>query len=119
MRHFKKSEFKCNCGKCNKGYADMDPALLFLLDEARHRAEIPFVISSAMRCKAYNTIVKGTAKSSHLTGYAVDIIVSNSRDRYKVILALMEIGFKRIGIGPDFIHIDADPEKDGKLIWNC
>jgi hypothetical protein len=34
-----------------------------------------------------------------------------------IVKALLEVGFKRIGIDDTFIHVDCDPTKDQNLIW--
>jgi len=61
--------------------------------------------------------VGGKETSSHLKGYAVDIKCEESPYRYLLVGGLLKAGFKRIGIGKNFIHADIDPEKVGSLIW--
>jgi hypothetical protein len=49
---------------------------------------------------------------------AADIACDNSRDRFELIKALIEAGFKRIGVRKDFIHVDVDfPDKPGRVMW--
>jgi len=95
----------------------MDKTFLFKLDEARERAGIPFVINSAYRSPEHNAKIGGKPNSSHLKGLAVDISVTNSRQRFIVLNALLEVGFTRIGIADTFIHVDLDNGKSKDVIW--
>lgn len=112
--NFTLEEFNCKCG-CNYGRASF--TLLEMLQIARTKANIPFHINSAFRCKSYNEKIKGSSTSSHLLGFAVDIRVNDSKDRYIILTALIEAGFKRIGLAKTFIHVDIDPSKPQGVIW--
>jgi len=94
-----------------------EPYEFFKLDQARGIAQVPFVLTSAWRCHAHNTAVGGKITSAHIYGMAVDIACSNSRDRFRIIYALIQVGFTRIGIGKDFIHADIDGTKDAEVVW--
>lgn len=96
---------------------NMDKDFLQKLDLARERAGIPFFINSAFRTVEDNERVGGKPDSSHLKGLAVDIRITNSRERYKVLESLILVGFNRIGIGDNFIHVDNDKEKPQNVIW--
>ena len=95
----------------------MDKTFLLKLDKARERAGIPFVINSAYRSPEHNAKIGGKPNSSHLKGLAVDISVTNSRQRFIVLNALLEVGFTRIGIADTFIHVDLDKGKSKDVIW--
>lgn len=95
----------------------MDKTFLLRLDEARERAGIPFVINSAYRTPEHNAKIGGKPNSSHLKGLAVDISVTNSRQRFIILNALLEVGFTRIGIADTFIHVDLDDGKSKEVIW--
>jgi len=95
----------------------MDKTFLLRLDEARERAGIPFIINSAYRSPEYNAKIGGKPNSSHLRGLAVDINVTNSRQRFIILNALLDVGFTRIGIADTFIHVDLDSEKSKEVIW--
>jgi len=98
----------------------MDRDFLRLLDEMREYADIPFIIRSAMRCKRHNAEVGGVKNSAHLRGYAVDLKVSGSRARFKIIDSALHFGVTRIGLYPHLphlIHIDVDPNKDPNVVW--
>jgi len=96
---------------------NMDKHFLRLLDNARQIAGIPFKINSGFRTPKHNAKVGGTENSSHLRGFAADIHVSSSANRYAILSALLEVGFNRIGIAKTFIHVDADPIKTQNVIW--
>ena len=95
----------------------MDKTFLLRLDEAREREGIPFIINSAYRSPEYNAKIGGKPNSSHLRGLAVDINVTNSRQRFIILNALLDVGFTRIGIADTFIHVDLDSEKSKEVIW--
>ena len=95
----------------------MEQAFLNMLDNARHRAGVVFIVNSGYRCLKHNTKVGGSKTSSHMIGLAADIKCINSRDRFKIIEALIHVGFERIGVRKDFIHVDLDLTKDQEVFW--
>ena len=103
-KYFKEVEYK------------MDVDFLIKLDKAREFAKVPFVINSAYRSPEHAESIKNPT-SSHIKGLAVDIKATDSRTRYKVLNALMHVGFNRIGIADTFIHVDDDKDKSQKVIW--
>jgi len=86
------------------------------LDEARGLASIPFVITSGYRTPQHNLDVGGRIGSSHVKGLAVDISCENSGYREMILTSLIKVGFTRIGIGKNFIHVDLDKDKPN-AIW--
>jgi len=113
-KHFEQKEFECSCG-C--GFNAVDSKLVHYLDIARDFAGVPFKINSACRCSKHNEDVMGSPSSSHLKGMAADIAVLDSLDRYSILSALMSVGFKRIGVYKNFIHVDVDNSKLQNVIW--
>lgn len=113
-KYFTKSEFECKCG-C--GLYNIKDELLLRLSAAREEAGVSFIISSGVRCIEHNKAVKGSPRSSHVNGWAVDIKCDNSNNRHKMMKALMNHGFNRIGIAKTFIHVDCDPHKVKNVIW--
>ena len=87
------------------------------LEYAREDAGIPFVITSGYRTTSHNKAVGGKRGSSHCKGLAADIATKNSEERYIILCALINEGFTRIGIGPDFIHVDCDESKADGVVW--
>ena len=95
---------------------NMDEDFLSKLDEAREFAGIPFSINSAYRSSEHPLSIKNPS-SSHIKGLAVDIKATDSTTRFKIIEALISVGFTRIGIADTFIHVDMDFDKRQDIIW--
>jgi len=95
----------------------MDQATLSALDDAREKANIPFVIVSSIRCGHHNKVAGGSSTSSHLIGCAADIKCDNSSDRIRIVTALLASPITRIGIAKNFIHADYDQRKPQYLMW--
>ena len=95
---------------------NMNADFLNKLDEAREYAGIPFAINSAYRSPTHPLSIKNPT-SSHIKGLAVDISVKDSKTRFKVLDALIAVGFTRIGIASSFIHVDMDFDKSQGVIW--
>lgn len=114
--NFKVKEFICPC--C--GEEGIKEDLVFRLQMARD--SLPegsvIIIDSAYRCEKHNKEVRGVRDSAHRKGEAVDIRCANSTYRFFLIEALLKAGFKRIGIGENFIHCDLDETKDQTVIWD-
>jgi len=95
----------------------MSGQFLRMLDEARDRAGIPFVITSGYRTVAHNAQVGGVADSAHIRGLAADIAYSRPRTLGVILRAVYAVGFQRVGLGPDFVHVDIDSGKP-RGIWD-
>lgn len=95
---------------------DMDDSFMWSLDNARRSAGIPFVINSAFRTVQFEKLRGRDGTSSHCAGLAVDIRCNTSVNRLKILKALIEEGFQRIGIADSFIHVDSDWKKPA-CIW--
>ena len=95
---------------------NMSKEFLFVLDEAREVSGIPFIINSAYRSPEHPLSIKNPS-SSHIKGLAVDIKATDSKTRFKIVQALITVGFTRIGIADTFIHVDLDLDKTQNVIW--
>jgi uncharacterized protein YcbK (DUF882 family) len=95
----------------------MDPKLLNMIDEAREIYGKPIHVTSGYRTEAHNRKVGGVDSSSHLKGLAIDVACVRSDDRFKMLSALLEVGFNRIGVAGTFIHVDIDKDKSQNVIW--
>ena len=115
MKYFKLSEFDSpdilGSGK------NMNEEFLYMLDAARKIYGKSMRITSGFRTIAHNEKVGGVKSSSHLKGLAADIACSESRNRFEMIKALLEVGFKRLGVAGTFIHVDIDKNKSQNVIW--
>ena len=120
LKYFNFEEFDCltleGSGLPTTDGGKMNLDFLHKLDEARELAGVPFKITSGYRSPQHNLDVGGRVGSSHIKGIAVDIACVNSHERQKILTALIQVGFKRIGIGKSFLHTDLDPDKPN-AIW--
>lgn len=103
MKNFNIHEFDCQCCGGNQ----MKPDFLEKLDTARDIAGIPFKISSGYRCPKHNKEIGSTA-TNHPLGVASDIRCTDGLSRFKIIAALIQAGFTRIGVAKTFIHCDTN-----------
>ena len=107
------SEFDCPCCGMNR----MKQGTFNRFAFAREIAQVAFVITSGCRCESHNEAIGGKDDSSHLICEAGDIACIASWNRWKIVDALKDAGFLRIGIGEDFIHADTDILKPQGVIW--
>lgn len=114
MKYFKPKETECKCG-C--GTNNISKELMDMMDAVREIAGFPLVINSAVRCKAHNKKVGGVDNSAHVRGYAVDIRAQTSTEKFKIVKALIAVGFVRIGVYSSFIHADIDPDKPQNILF--
>lgn len=115
-KYFSEAEFRRCTPPCS--LQDMDQQLMRQLDAAREAAGIPFVLNSAYRSVAYEKTKGRAGTSSHCKGLAVDIRCNGDANRWKVVAALMDNGFTRIGIGKTYVHADLDRAKTQRVIWH-
>lgn len=80
---------------------------------------ITWIITSGYRTQKHNKKVSTSDNSPHLRGVAADIFVDTPYKRYIILSCLLKAGFKRIGIGNDFLHCDCDTVegKTHDIIW--
>lgn len=118
-RDFSRWEFRCGCG-C--GICNVDPDFLIKLQKVRSIVAIKFTIISGCRCPIYNKKERGASESDHLTTEIIacegaDIFCNNSRDRYRIIAAAFDVGFKRIGPHKTFIHLGTAKRNPQDVLW--
>lgn len=111
--HFTDNELKCPCCGLNR----MDARLLQMADTLREMLNRPLIVHSAMRCEAHNRAVGGASNSAHLFGMAMDIRAMSGTERWQLIFTAKMVGFKRIGVGNTFIHVDNDEHLPQFVIW--
>lgn len=81
------------------------------LDRVRAMYGQPLVVTSANRCATHNASpeVKGEAVSEHVWPdgcLGVDLLVSGSRDRFRLIDAIRQSGITRYGVRyPKHVHV--------------
>jgi uncharacterized protein YcbK (DUF882 family) len=87
------------------------------LDRLRDAVGVPLLITSGFRTPEHNKKVGGVDSSAHELGRAADIAAFSGSHRYAIISAAMKLGFRRIGVGSTFVHIDDDITKPQDVFW--
>lgn len=88
-----------------------------MLDDLRDRIGLPITLSSAYRTKQYEKKKGRTGTSSHCKGLAFDVRCYDTKYRALLVRYAFEVGFTRIGISKNFIHLDCDSSKLNPCIW--
>lgn len=110
----------------------LDPELWAMLDMARDKAGVPFIITSGRRTPDQNACLHGAvADSSHLSGLGVDLSTSgDDHIKERITYGLCAAGFVRRGIYykdaengtanliPHHIHVDIDKTKPQEVEWS-
>lgn len=118
IKHFKRSEFACKCGKYCNGYpAEIDMKMVKIADAIRERIRNPISVNSGLRCKTHNANVGGVSNSQHLYGNAADLGCPSGCTPEQMASIAEEIMGDTGGIGtyPWGIHIDT---RSTKSRWN-
>ena len=105
--------YACKC--CGVNW--IDPRLEWMISLIEDALERELTVTSGFRCERHNKEEGGSDTSSHLTGLAADIECKYSRLRFMIIGAAIQVGFRRIGVWKDFIHLDIDRGKTPRVIW--
>ena len=113
-RYFSDEEIQCKCG-C--GFLKVVPTFFDKVNTVREIINHPLTVTSWCRCPNHNARVGGKSTSSHLKGLAVDLHAFTNYIRYRILLAVGSVGFRGVGVGEDFIHLDDDPDKPPNRFW--
>lgn len=116
--------------KCDPLIVGLNPELMAMLDKARERSGVPFIITSGKRSPDENASLSGSAKdSAHLSGLAVDLSCPTDGRLFAMLLGLIMAGFRRFGVYvaqcsdnpskfiPRHIHVDIDTTKPLDTVW--
>lgn len=99
----------------------MDRRLIAMLHNLSVKTGYPIFdwINSGARSESHNSKVGGVRNSSHKVPNckAVDIKASSKSVRNRLVMAAREVGFKRIGVGNTFVHLDVDEHKSQYVAW--
>ncbi len=95
----------------------MDSDFLNMLWKVQQATQLPLKINSGFRTGRHNRKVGGVANSAHTKGMAADIAVTDDTMRRRVVQEAKKAGFKRIGLGRTFVHLDSDPDKRQYVAW--
>ena len=108
IKHFRKEEFRCKCGKYCDGYpAEMDRQVVRAADKVREHFGEQAHVSSGLRCRQHNADVGGVADSRHLTGKAIDLGVEGVSAEELLARAVTQSGIRyAYAIDEIYIHMD-------------
>lgn len=99
----------------------MDKRFIAMLVRLQRETGYPIFrwINSGARTSYWNAKVGGVANSAHKIPVckAADIRTSSKDIQRKLVAAARRIGFKRIGIGKTFVHLDIDNTKVQYVAW--
>lgn len=87
------------------------------LDTLRKQLGFPLVITSGYRTYAHNLEVGGVSSSAHTDGWAADLAITSSSQRFRIISTALSLSITRIGVGARFLHLDMDPHLPPNVIW--
>ena len=122
IQHFTPKEFDSPDAP-GSGLLNMQPEFIAQLDLLRDKMGKRMDINSGFRTKKRNLWLrvarglKSVDSSAHCNGWAADIVIPNSNYRMWLIYHALNLGFRRIGLGKRFIHLDADPSKPQDVMW--
>ena len=115
-KYFSEREFQRLTPPCS--LQDMNQDTMNRADIARRLAGIPFVVNCAYRSKDWDLSKGRSGNSAHTRGRALDFRCNTSENRMRMVSALLQAGFNRIGIGKNFIHADDDPSLPRHVMWH-
>jgi hypothetical protein len=100
-------------------FDNVDRPTLAMLNDARDRAGIPFIVTSNYRTPQHSVEVGGSLGDAHteIPCTAFDISCTSGREMYFIIKAAFEAGFKRIGLNHSHVHLDNSPKLPVQVMW--
>lgn len=106
IKHFRREEFACKCGKCGGYPVEPSEKVVRVLDVFREEVGLAVYINSGIRCKEHNEAVGGADDSRHLYGDAADIRCPGKMpsELYNIAVQLLPDG--GVGIYDWGIHVD-------------
>lgn len=116
VKYFKASEFDSPDAP-GSGEKGMNLEFVHKMDMLRAACGFPLFITSGYRTTAHNAKVGGVDSSAHTTGHAADIRAGASSTKFAIVDAALAIGFKRIGVGATFVHVDDAPGLPDRVLW--
>lgn len=113
--NFKKEEFDCK----HTGENNMQHEFMVLLQQLRIAYRKPMKITSGFRSRKHPIEARKTfSNGEHTQGNCADIACVNSNDRFQLVKLALELGFTRIGIAKNFIHLGIGGKRlPNNVIW--
>lgn len=99
---------------------NIHPDLLERLKELERIFGKEIFITSGYRDPDHNKKVGGVTGSEHTYNPAegVDIACLRSPTRWSLVTIAMKLGFRRIGIGKNFVHLGIATDKPQNVMWH-
>lgn len=109
IRHFRREEFRCRCGRCGGFPVEPEEGLVRLAEQVRAHFDVPVTVSSGVRCRAHNREVGGVLNSRHLLGKAVDFSARgvSARELLGFVQGLEGVRYA-YGIDGSYVHMDVN-----------
>lgn len=115
LRYFTKDEINFVSFGCEDGYDRMSIKALIMFDNLRHQLGFSLNPTAAFRTKEFDKMQGRSGTGRHTKGIAMDFHCPNDGVRGEIITKALELGFRGIGVGKTFVHIDC---REGDLkIW--
>jgi uncharacterized protein YcbK (DUF882 family) len=114
-RDFVSSDFDCPCDHCSTTW--IDPRLPGRLDDMADFLNGKLTITSGYRCDYWQAKLKEQGKetavgrSTHQMGMAADVWC-DGRPGEDLAAAAARAGFKAVGVGRTFVHVDLRDDKE-------
>ena len=100
--YFTKAEFDCK----HTGKNEMQPEFMAKLQLLREKYGRPMIVTSGYRHWTHPVEArKGHTTGEHTRGTCADIACTSGAERYKIVQLALQLGFPRIGIAKNFIHL--------------
>lgn len=119
-KDFTASEFDCPCDKCGSTLIDLE--LVAGIQRMRDALRVPITVTSGYRCTLHQIELQergletAKKKSTHEEGRAADISTGkHSGDQLEA--CARGCGFRAVGVGKMFIHIDMRDDKDRRWTY--
>lgn len=111
--YFAESEMQCPC--CS--HSKMDADFMEKLNKLRESCGFPLMINSGYRCPNHNEKIGSKVNSAHVQGRAADVSCTDGWRRFMIVKNAFELGFKRIGVGKSFVHLDTSEDLPQDVLW--
>lgn len=103
---------------CEHGSSDfLSRSLIQAVSELEGRLGFELHFNSGFRCAECNRLAGGKPNSAHLRGLAADVAVPDSNTRFLIVSAALRCGFRRVGVGSNFVHLDCDESLPQGMLW--
>jgi len=114
IKNISDHELICKCG-C--GFNEVSNENIIKIQQLRTMCGFPFVFRSCCRCKLHNKNVDGRDNSEHLTCDGFDIVCLTSNQKFILVSNAINLGFNRIGIYKDFVHLGTSKKHPQNVLW--